>query len=200
MGGEQRAQPAAASPAPQEQWIKDWESSVVANASSSSVDRHGIQTVSASSAPQKVALAPTAQPAPYRPFVNSKPASVDLPETLKPIEALALNGDAEAQYQLGCVCDNGLDGVPPDCTAAARWYEMAAEQGHAKAQVGLGGLYASGLGVTQNYQNAHLWFTRAISGGDQNASNLRRELEKKMTTDQIAQAFVMAKFTPLKRS
>jgi TPR repeat protein len=49
----------------------------------------------------------------------------------------AEQGDAQAQYNLGIMYDNGQD-VPQDYTAAASWYRKAAEQGHAQAQFNLG--------------------------------------------------------------
>jgi TPR repeat protein len=45
-------------------------------------------------------------------------------------------GDAESQYVLGMVYDNGF-GVAKDKTKAAKWYQKAADQGHAKAQAKL---------------------------------------------------------------
>ena len=45
----------------------------------------------------------------------------------------AEQGDAEAQYFIGCCYEYG-DGVVKDKAEAVKWYRMAAEQGHAKAQ------------------------------------------------------------------
>ena len=46
---------------------------------------------------------------------------------------LAEQGDAAAQCLLGVVYAQGL-GVPQDYKEAAKWYRLAAEQGHAAAQ------------------------------------------------------------------
>ena len=46
---------------------------------------------------------------------------------------LAEQGDAFAQHNLGIMYENG-QGVPQDYKAVARWYRLAVEQGHAKAQ------------------------------------------------------------------
>lgn len=59
-------------------------------------------------------------------------------------------GDAEAQYQMGLVYENG-SGVKQDHAAAAEWYRKAAEQGHAIAQYFLGFLYEIGKGVPQSH-------------------------------------------------
>jgi TPR repeat protein len=39
------------------------------------------------------------------------------------------------------------DGVPEDDAEAARWYRLAADQGHAPAQFNLGLMHATGEGV-----------------------------------------------------
>ena len=53
---------------------------------------------------------------------------------------LAEQGNADAQYNLGVMYDNG-QGVRQDYAEAARWYRKAAEQGNAKAQYNLGSMY-----------------------------------------------------------
>ncbi|MBN8281249.1 MAG: sel1 repeat family protein, partial [Gammaproteobacteria bacterium] len=52
-------------------------------------------------------------------------------------EALAVNGDARAQYNLGYLHANG-QGVPRDYARALQWYTRAASQGFAAAQFNLG--------------------------------------------------------------
>jgi len=39
------------------------------------------------------------------------------------------------------------EGVPQDYAVAMKWYRLAAEQGHAKAQYNLGVMYYNGEGV-----------------------------------------------------
>ena len=41
--------------------------------------------------------------------------------------------------------------------ASVRWYRLAADQGHAKAQVNLGFAYTEGQGVPQDDQEAVRW-------------------------------------------
>ena len=50
---------------------------------------------------------------------------------------------------------------------------VAADQGLAEAQFSLGGMYANGHGVAQDYTQAFGWFRRAAALGDVNA---RREV------------------------
>ena len=40
-----------------------------------------------------------------------------------------------------------------------KWYKLAAEEGHANAQLNLGVMYAKGQGVTQDNVNAHMGWT-----------------------------------------
>ncbi|MHC8510324.1 MAG: hypothetical protein ACYYKD_13225 [Rhodospirillales bacterium] len=46
----------------------------------------------------------------------------------------AEQGDAEAQFNLGVMYDNGADHIEE----SVKWWRAAAEQGHAKAQYNLG--------------------------------------------------------------
>ena len=65
---------------------------------------------------------------------------------LAQLRALAEQGNAVAQYNLGFRYANG-DGVPQDNAEAERWYRLAAYQGHADAQYSLGLMYQLGYGV-----------------------------------------------------
>src|SRR5512143_1584922 len=53
------------------------------------------------------------------------------------IKPQAENGDADAQFILGFLYDEGK-GVPQDSTEAAKWYRRAAEQGNKAARHNLG--------------------------------------------------------------
>ena len=88
------------------------------------------------------------------------------------------------------------EGVPQDDKAAAHWYRRAAEQGHAKAQLNLGGMYYEGKGVPKDYVYAHMWVSIAISNGTSKEHKHRKDLnlsEKKMTLSQIAEAQKLAR-------
>jgi TPR repeat protein len=90
-----------------------------------------------------------------RDFQDGKPAT---------LETLALAGDAEVQFMLGEIYDTTFaptEGILKDNAAAAKWYRMAAEQGHAHAQRRLTRLYALGLGVPQSYFCAVGWLLRS---------------------------------------
>ena len=88
------------------------------------------------------------------------------------LQELAEQGDADAQFKLGVMYDNG-EGVPQDYTEAAKWFRLAAEQGDAWAQYFLGVRYANGEGVPQDYTEAVKWYRLAAEQGHASAqSNL----------------------------
>ena len=83
--------------------------------------------------------------------------------------ALALKGDAAAQWWVGFSYDQGLSGQAIDQKEAVKWYRLAAEQGNARAQANLGFMYAQGQGVLQDYKEAVKWFRLAAEQGNANA-------------------------------
>lgn len=78
-------------------------------------------------------------------------------------------GNAQAQFMLGQLSDNGWGPVALDPREAARWYRLAAERGHGEAQFTLAGAYALGRGVPQNPAQALTWLTRAADSGHEQA-------------------------------
>jgi len=58
---------------------------------------------------------------------------------------------------------------PPYDTEAVKWYQLAADQGYAKAQTNLGVAYANGEGVAENDIEAVKWFRLAADQGDADA-------------------------------
>ena len=56
-------------------------------------------------------------------------------------------------------------GVPQDAAEAFRWFRLAAEQGHASAQVLLGAMYATGRGVPQDEAEAVRWYRLSAEQG-----------------------------------
>ena len=59
----------------------------------------------------------------------------------------------------------GYDPEEKEYAEAAKWYRRAAEQGHAKAQMRLGGLHHVGLGVPHDWTLAAKWYRRAAEQG-----------------------------------
>ena len=57
-------------------------------------------------------------------------------------------------------------GVKKDFQEAAKWYRKAADQGNAKAMVGLGFVFMNGYGVEKDYGEALTWFRKANDQND----------------------------------
>ena len=74
----------------------------------------------------------------------------------------AEQGDAEAQFNLGLMYEEG-QGVLRNYKEAVKWIRKAAEQGFAKAQCYLGVMYHNGKGVPKNYMEALEWFSKAAA-------------------------------------
>jgi len=61
--------------------------------------------------------------------------------------------------------------VKQDDKQAMSWYEKAAAQGYASAQLNLGLGYYNGVGVAQDYKQAVLWLEKAAAQGHAGAQN-----------------------------
>lgn len=82
----------------------------------------------------------------------------------------AEQGNAEAQFYMGCVYANG-DGVPKDDAQALLWYRKAAAQKHSGAQNNLGWMYDQGRGVPKDSAEAANWYLKAAQNGSAVAQN-----------------------------
>lgn len=96
----------------------------------------------------------------------------DYPAALKEFKSLAEGGNAEAQFYVGLMYDNG-EGVTQDyrqvvthVQQAMTWYRKAAEQGFAPAQTNLGIILEMGGQVERNYKEAASWYRKAADQGD----------------------------------
>jgi len=88
---------------------------------------------------------------------------------------LAELGDAEAQYNLGVMYDEGA-GLDRDLSTAAAWYRKAAEQGFVDAQTNLAMMHLQGQGVARDSAMAGSWLRKAADQGDKEAASLLKEL------------------------
>ena len=93
--------------------------------------------------------------------------------SLNELKRMAEDGDPEAQFQLGNRIYYGTDGAEEDKQEALRWYRMAAEQGHDRAQREMGFCYESGNGVEKDYEEALRWYHLAA---DQDNSSAMRDI------------------------
>ncbi len=91
----------------------------------------------------------------------------------------------------------GGQGVPQDYKTAVKWFTLAAEQGHAKAQYILGLMYWDGKVVPQDNVYALMWWNIAASSGHKDAIGNRDIIAKRMTPSQLAKAQDLARnFVP----
>ena len=84
----------------------------------------------------------------------------------KALIAKADAGDVDAQFRVGSAYDTG-NGAPRSAENAMKYYLMAAEKGHAKAQNSVG----SALQAEEKYSEALVWFERAAAQGHALATN-----------------------------
>ena len=75
---------------------------------------------------------------------------------------------------------------------ATKWYQLAAEQRDAQAQFYLGVMYHRGAGVSQDNLYAHMWFDISASLGNENASETKAIIAKRMSATDISKAQELA--------
>ncbi len=77
----------------------------------------------------------------------------------------AERGDAEAQFNLGMMCENGLDdsryAVEGNRPEAMKWFLAAAEQGLPRAQIKLAEIYAGETDIPESSVKACGWYLLA---------------------------------------
>jgi TPR repeat protein len=80
----------------------------------------------------------------------------------------AERGDAEAQFNLGVMRENGLNNsryvVEGSRPEAVRWFRAAAEQGLPRAQLKLAEIYAAEPDISDSSAKACIWFLLAKKG------------------------------------
>ena len=115
---------------------------------------------------------------------------------LQKLLPLALQGNADAQNQLGSMYTNG-HGVPKDIAEGFRWYRLAAVQGHAQSQHIIGYMY--------NYEPlfedkimAYMWFNISSTNvfdqfQEYGAAFFRTAVLEDMTPEEISKATAMAR-------
>ena len=95
---------------------------------------------------------------------------------------------ARADFEAG---ERAWDEGRPD-EALVQW-QAAAGSGDRRAMLALGRLYLQGLGVLQDYVEAHKWLNLAASRGEAAAVAERDALAEKMTPAQVAEAQALAR-------
>jgi TPR repeat protein len=123
------------------------------------------------SAPQRLALARMPGMAVLAVLLLANPAAAQQaqqPEKRPAPESSASDAvpSADEAYRKGKELEDKKSYVE-----AMRWYRMAADRGHAQAQIMIGSLYADGHGVKQDYVEALRWFHKAADQGNSLAQN-----------------------------
>jgi len=92
------------------------------------------------------------------------------PEGVGPmaLRSAAASGNAAAEFLVGVKFTEG-QGVAPDLSKAAVWYQKAADKGLAPAQYRLASLYEKGRGVDKDVPKAKAWYTKAAEAGNAKA-------------------------------
>jgi TPR repeat protein len=103
-------------------------------------------------------------------------------------QALAERGNAEANFNLGILDEDGL-GTQADMPAAIAHYEKSAQAGSSKAQYRLALLYTAGVKVPKDAVKAEKWLKAAAANGDSEAQAM---LTKAATTAPKDQDFQRA--------
>ena len=114
------------------------------------------------------------------------------PEDLPALQQRAIQGNAEAQCELGRCYYFGY-GVLQDYSESARWYLLAAEQGSAEAQCAMGNRYYLAKDIAPDYPQAYVWFDLSAAQGNENAAARRTMILKEMTAEQIAKGKALAR-------
>jgi TPR repeat protein len=71
-------------------------------------------------------------------------------------------------------------GGPQDSAQARKWYEKAARQGHAQAQVSLGIMYSQGLGGPEDTTQGLNWIAKSAEQGNKGAKAIMKKLREKI--------------------
>ncbi|HWT31886.1 MAG TPA: tetratricopeptide repeat protein, partial [Propylenella sp.] len=75
-------------------------------------------------------------------------------------------GEEGARHWLGLFFQEGRGGLTKNLPEAAKLFQLAADQGHAIAQVDLAYAYLIGAGVEQDLDKAYEWYRRAADQGN----------------------------------
>ncbi len=113
--------------------------------------------------------------------------SQDYKKAVKWYTLAAEQGHQVAQDNLARMYANGY-GVLKDYQEAVKLFRLSTEQGFVPAQSALGVMYYNGHGVPKNKVLAYMWANLAASKGDDDGAELRDEVEKEMTSNQISEA------------
>jgi TPR repeat protein len=126
-------------------------------------------------------------------YASGSGVDKDMAEAVRWARLGAQKNDMHSQSVLGRAYLIGAGGLPRNVREFVNWTRRAALQGERAAQAILGRAYSEGLGVPQDYVQAHMWLNLAAARGSGGAGKQREELAGKMTSEQIAEAQKLAR-------
>lgn len=102
-------------------------------------------------------------------------------------------GDPEAQYRLAGMYLHGEGGEQNE-RQAARWFKLAADKGHARAQAAFGRLLFEGVGVARNPTEGLMWLDVAAHSaeGDPDIDAMREEAFATASEEERSRAMAQA--------
>lgn len=116
-----------------------------------------------------------------------EPPSRPEDRTIRQLEEMAEQGNADAQNRLGGLYYKG-EGVTQDFAQAAYWAQKAAEQGRADAQANLAIMYYKGEGVAQDFTQAYVWWRLAAAQADISLGSDIEHVAEKLSPRQLSEA------------
>ncbi len=107
-----------------------------------------------------------------------------LPDALAACRQAALDGDAQAQFELGEFYYQGKL-TPRELPQALSWFEKASLQGHAEAQHRLGSMFFRGEGVPANNVQAYIVLKMAAVNGSEEALDSADRVSLQMRREEL---------------
>jgi TPR repeat protein len=128
---------------------------------------------------------PLLVPAPSRCILDNAPA--DLPHAVAACEQAAVNGDPQAEYELGRFYYEGKQ-TERDLNKALTYFEQASLKGHPDAQYHLGLMFFRGEGVPANNMQAYIVLKMAAVNGAEDALDSADEVSASMSHEDLQRA------------
>jgi TPR repeat protein len=93
----------------------------------------------------------------------------DYANAMRLLRPLAEQGNADAQFEVGQMYGENVNGVQRDYAEALKFYNLAARQGHAHAMRQLSWMYSNGYGVKEDVREGWKWLQLSAEKGDTDA-------------------------------
>ena len=128
---------------------------------------------------------PAAQYAAGRAWQQGLGASADLKRSRSFWQQAAEQGHVDAQLALA---ESLLDNPGTQTGAARSWLTRAARQGSTRAQMRLAECYAQGLDGSADPEQAYIWYSLALLGGESAAQAPAEQLATQLNSEQLVSA------------